>query len=97
MVLIGGWKGDIAGCCGSLDNLGPAMVPAVLPILWSPRVSQQLDKCVQAGTPRLFLSSLAPADLKKDAGGFDLSIALGLLLGSGQVAFDRPGSLAIVG
>src|SRR3954453_14327004 len=41
--------------------------------------------------------NLAPADLKKDANGFDLSIALGLLLGSGQVAFDRPGSYAIVG
>jgi magnesium chelatase family protein len=39
---------------------------------------------------------LAPADLKKDAGGFDLSIALGLLLGSGQVSLDRPGSFAIV-
>jgi magnesium chelatase family protein len=39
----------------------------------------------------------APADLKKDANGFDLSIALGLLLGSGQVAFDRPGNYAIVG
>ena len=35
--------------------------------------------------------NLAPADLKKDAGGFDLPIALGLLLGSGQVSFDRPG------
>ena len=41
--------------------------------------------------------NLAPADLKKDAGGFDLPIALGLLLGSGQVAIDRPGSFAIVG
>ena len=41
--------------------------------------------------------NLAPADLKKDAGGFDLPIALGLLLGSGQVSFDRPGSFAIVG
>ena len=40
----------------------------------------------------------APADLKKDANGFDLSIALGLLLASGQVAFDRPGcNFAIVG
>jgi hypothetical protein len=38
----------------------------------------------------------APADLKKVAGGFDLPIALGLLLGSGQVSLDRPGSLAIV-
>ena len=39
----------------------------------------------------------APADLKKDANGFDLPIALGLLLASGQVAFDRPGNFAIVG
>jgi magnesium chelatase family protein len=41
--------------------------------------------------------NLAPADLRKDAGGFDLPIAMGLLLGSGQVALDRPGSFAIVG
>ena len=41
--------------------------------------------------------NLAPADLKKDAGGFDLPIALGLLSGSGQVSFDRPGSFAVVG
>ena len=39
----------------------------------------------------------APANLKKDANGFDLPIALGLLLASGQVAFDRPGNYAIVG
>src|SRR5271157_5175774 len=39
----------------------------------------------------------APADLKKDANGFDLPIALGLLVASGQVAFDRPGNYAIVG
>ena len=39
----------------------------------------------------------APADLKKDANGFDLPIGLGLLLASGQVAFDRPGNYAIVG
>ena len=43
------------------------------------------------------LRNLAPADLKKDASGFDLPIALGLLLGSGQVSFDRPGNFAIVG
>ena len=41
--------------------------------------------------------NLAPADLKKDAGGFDLPIALGLLLGSGQIAFDRRGNFAVVG
>ena len=39
----------------------------------------------------------APADLKKDANGFDLPIALGLLVASGQVAFDWPGNYAIVG
>jgi magnesium chelatase family protein len=43
------------------------------------------------------LCNLAPADLKKDAVGFDLPIALGLLLGSGQVSLDRPGSFAVVG
>jgi magnesium chelatase family protein len=42
------------------------------------------------------LRDLAPANLKKDANGFDLPIALGLLLASGQVAFDRPGNYAIV-
>ncbi len=41
--------------------------------------------------------NLAPADLKKDASGFDLPIALGLLVGSAQVALDRPGSYAVVG
>jgi magnesium chelatase family protein len=40
---------------------------------------------------------LAPADLKKDANGFDLPIALGLPLGNGQVALDRPGNYVIVG
>jgi magnesium chelatase family protein len=41
--------------------------------------------------------NLAPADLKKDANGLDLPISLGLLAGSGQVSFDRPGNYAIVG
>ena len=41
--------------------------------------------------------NLAPADLKKDANGFDLPIALGGLLGTGQFATGRPGSFAIVG
>ncbi len=41
--------------------------------------------------------NLAPADLKKDAGGFDLPIALGMLLGNGQMALDRPGNFAVVG
>src|SRR3954467_11624768 len=41
--------------------------------------------------------NLAPAALKKDAGGFDLPIALGLLVGSGQVALERKGNFALVG
>ena len=41
--------------------------------------------------------NLAPADLKKDAGGLDLPIALGLLLGSGQFAVERTGKFAVAG
>ncbi len=41
--------------------------------------------------------NLAPADLKKDAGGLDLPIALGLLVGDGQVQIERPGRFAVVG
>jgi magnesium chelatase family protein len=57
----------------------------------------RLHMCVSAGAPGHFRRNLAPADLKKDAGGFDLPIALGLLLGSGQIGLERPGSFAIVG
>jgi magnesium chelatase family protein len=55
---------------------------------------------VNSGYQRPFdrvVINLAPADLKKDAGGFDLPIALGLLLGSGQIGFDRRGNFAVVG
>src|SRR5947207_851760 len=41
--------------------------------------------------------NLAPADLRKDAGGFDLPIALGLLTGSGQLVIERRGRFAVVG
>lgn len=41
--------------------------------------------------------NLAPSDLKKDAGGLDLPIALGFLVGSGQVSLDRPGRFAVCG
>ncbi len=52
---------------------------------------------VQPVYPSLVRRESAPADLKKDAGAFDLPIALGLVLGSGQVALVRPGSFALVG
>jgi magnesium chelatase family protein len=47
--------------------------------------------------PDRVVINLAPADLRKDASGFDLPIAIGLLIGSGQVALDRAGDFAIAG
>lgn len=41
--------------------------------------------------------NLAPAELRKDAGAFDLPIALGLLVATGQVTADRLDGFASVG
>jgi magnesium chelatase family protein len=41
--------------------------------------------------------NLAPADLRKDAGGFDLPIALGLLVATGQLLPDQLRDFATVG
>src|SRR5205809_4791492 len=41
--------------------------------------------------------NLAPADLKKDAGAFDLPIALGMLVATGQIPAERLGEFALVG
>jgi magnesium chelatase family protein len=41
--------------------------------------------------------NLAPADLKKDAGAFDLPIALGLLIATGQIKPDQVADCAAVG
>jgi magnesium chelatase family protein len=41
--------------------------------------------------------NLAPADLPKEAASFDLPIALGILVGSGQVVAERLKQYAIVG
>src|SRR5437660_12232538 len=41
--------------------------------------------------------NLAPADLKKDAGGFDLPIALGMLLATGQLLPEQLRDFATVG
>ncbi|MEN6450922.1 MAG: YifB family Mg chelatase-like AAA ATPase [Thermoguttaceae bacterium] len=41
--------------------------------------------------------NLAPADLPKEAASFDLPIALGILVGSGQVAAERLAEYAMVG
>jgi magnesium chelatase family protein len=41
--------------------------------------------------------NLAPADLPKDAASFDLPIALGILVGSGQITVERLKQYAVVG
>ena len=41
--------------------------------------------------------NLAPADMPKDAASFDLPIALGILVGSGQVASELLEQFAVVG
>lgn len=41
--------------------------------------------------------NLAPADLPKDAASIDLPIALGILIGSGQVSSERLAQYAVVG
>src|SRR2546430_3921486 len=41
--------------------------------------------------------TLAPADLRKDAGGFDLPIALGLLVATGQILPEQLRDFATIG
>src|SRR5215211_1030863 len=41
--------------------------------------------------------NLAPADLRKDAGAFDLPIALGMLVATGQVKPDQLANCAVAG
>jgi magnesium chelatase family protein len=41
--------------------------------------------------------NLAPADLPKDSGRFDLAIAVGILAASGQIAQDRLGAYELIG
>lgn len=47
--------------------------------------------------PDKIVINLAPADLRKDAGGFDLPIAIGILVASGQISIERPSRIAVVG
>jgi magnesium chelatase family protein len=61
------------------------------------RVERALVNSGYRRPPDRVVINLAPSDLKKDASGLDLPIALGLLVGSGQVAFDRAGNYAVVG
>src|SRR5437867_13295897 len=53
------------------------------------RIERALVNLGYARHPGRTVINLAPADLRKDAGGFDLPIALGLLVSPGQLLPDQ--------
>ena len=55
------------------------------------RVFTALGSCGYRFPGQKVIINLAPADLHKTGAGFDLPIALGILLESGQVKFDQEG------
>src|SRR5437762_8298461 len=61
------------------------------------RIERALDNLGYHRHVGRIVINLAPADLRKDAGGFDLPIAVGLLLATGQVMPDHVESYALVG
>jgi magnesium chelatase family protein len=61
------------------------------------RIERALVNLGYARHPGRTVINLAPADLKKDAGGFDLPIALGLLVATGQLLPEQLRDWATVG
>jgi magnesium chelatase family protein len=61
------------------------------------RIERALVNLGYARHPGRTVVNLAPADLRKDAGGFDLPIALGLLVATGQLLPDQVQDYATVG
>lgn len=61
------------------------------------RVRAALQNCGFEFPARRITVNLAPADLPKDSGRFDLPIALGILLASGQLVTDRIEGLEFAG
>ena len=61
------------------------------------RIERALVNLGYARHPGRTVINLAPADLRKDAGGFDLPIALGLLVATGQVLPEQVQDFAMVG
>lgn len=61
------------------------------------RVRSAILNCALDFPPRRITLNLAPADLPKDGGRFDLAIALGILAASGQVPADSLTSLECLG
>src|SRR3984893_2736118 len=61
------------------------------------RIERALANLVYDRHPGRTVINLAPADLRKDAGGFDLPIALALLVATGQLAPEQLRDFAMVG
>src|SRR5215475_6056022 len=61
------------------------------------RIERALVNLGYSRHPGRTVINLAPADLRKDAGGFDLPIALGLLVATGQLQPDQLREFAMVG
>ncbi len=61
------------------------------------RIERALVNLGYARHPGRTVINLAPADLRKDAGGFDLPIALGLLVATGQLLPEQLRDFAMVG
>ncbi len=61
------------------------------------RIERALVNLGYARHPGRTVINLAPADLRKDAGGFDLPIALGLLVATGQLLPEQLKDFAVVG
>ncbi|HVS38249.1 MAG TPA: YifB family Mg chelatase-like AAA ATPase [Gemmataceae bacterium] len=61
------------------------------------RIERALVNLGYARHPGRTVINLAPADLRKDAGGFDLPIALGLLVATGQLLPEQLRDFAVVG
>src|SRR6059058_2160077 len=61
------------------------------------RIERALANLGYARHPGRTVINLAPADLKKDAGGFDLPIALGLLVATGQLLPEQLRDWATIG
>src|ERR671926_876470 len=61
------------------------------------RIERALVNLGYARHPGRTVINLAPADLRKDAGGFDLPIALGLLVATGQLLPEQVAGYAIAG
>src|SRR5947209_10722683 len=61
------------------------------------RIERALDNLGYQRHPGRIVINLAPADLRKDAGGFDLPIALGLLVATGQLLPEQLRDCATAG